>query len=376
MKKILMTAMLDSVHTATWLNRIADGDLSIDLFPSKKFKYLHPEILKIVQNTQRVKIIQRTAAPYALNGYVDFLIHEVLGSKIQYFSRQSHFLRSVRKTSYSFVHALEIQGAGYLVSKLPRSSKDPRVIVTNWGSDIYFFSKFQEHEIRIRETLNRADGYSAECFRDYQLAKDFGFNGAMLPLIPNSGNFQIENDIVPSQRKQIIVKSYGGTFGLGNLTIEVVKKHLHTNTGFNYFFYSVSDEYIELVEELSEKFPGRVKFTTQRKPVPSEVLKKEFSKSRIYIGASLSDGISTSFLEALTTGTFPIQTITSCADEWEAKGVTVSLVKTDFSEIFQALEAACVDDALVDAAAIQNLKVVKEYLDPTKLSLVAKSFYV
>jgi hypothetical protein len=52
---------------------------------------------------------------------------------------------------------------------------------------------------------------------------------------------------------------------------------------------------------------------------------ENFANSRIYIGASRSDGISTSFLEALVLGAYPIQTNTSCGNEWVEKGFHAQL---------------------------------------------------
>jgi glycosyltransferase involved in cell wall biosynthesis len=64
---------------------------------------------------------------------------------------------------------------------------------------------------------------------------------------------------------------------------------------------------------------------------------EKFANSRIYVGASRSDGISTSFLEALVLGAYPIQTNTSCANEWVDKGFHAHLIEPNRDAIFQAL---------------------------------------
>jgi glycosyltransferase involved in cell wall biosynthesis len=55
-----------------------------------------------------------------------------------------------------------------------------------------------------------------------------------------------------------------------------------------------------------------------------------FASSRIYVGISLSDGISTSLLEAMAMGAFPIQTSTACVDEWFADGVSGYRIDKEF----------------------------------------------
>ncbi len=50
------------------------------------------------------------------------------------------------------------------------------------------------------------------------------------------------------------------------------------------------------------------------------------SRSRANIGFSKSDGISTSLLEAMTMGAFPIETGTACASDWIQDGVSGAIV--------------------------------------------------
>jgi glycosyltransferase involved in cell wall biosynthesis len=97
--------------------------------------------------------------------------------------------------------------------------------------------------------------------------------------------------------------------------------------------------------------------------------------SRIYIGCSVSDGISTSFLEALTKGVYPIQTNTSCAGEWIDKGAIASLIDLDIDQLEEALQFAINDDKAVDSAAEKNLEVANNLLTSAKVAPIAQKFY-
>jgi hypothetical protein len=97
--------------------------------------------------------------------------------------------------------------------------------------------------------------------------------------------------------------------------------------------------------------------------------------SRIYIGCSISDGISTSFLEALTKGVYPIQTNTSCAGEWIDKGAVASLIDLDIDQLDEALHLAINDDKVVDFAADKNLKITNSLLTLAKVAPIAQKFY-
>ena len=46
---------------------------------------------------------------------------------------------------------------------------------------------------------------------------------------------------------------------------------------------------------------------------PHDEILRQFGRARLYLGISISDAISTSVLEAMSMGAFPIQTDTSCS---------------------------------------------------------------
>jgi glycosyltransferase involved in cell wall biosynthesis len=101
-----------------------------------------------------------------------------------------------------------------------------------------------------------------------------------------------------------------------------------------------------------------------------------FESARIYVGISLSDGISVSLQEAMVCGTFPIQTDTSCAGEWitnEKSGFIVS--PNDHDGLVKAIRTALENDDLVDAAAEINYEVARKRLDKSKVMSVSNNFY-
>ena len=101
----------------------------------------------------------------------------------------------------------------------------------------------------------------------------------------------------------------------------------------------------------------------------------EFLKSRIYLGSSESDGISTSFLQALITGTFPIQTNTSCASEWISRGANASIIPLDSTLMYNKIRGALLNDQMVDNASEINFKVARKYLDYEVVKKKAFKFY-
>tara|TARA_Y100000310_G_scaffold192929_1_gene192845 strand:+ start:162 stop:551 length:390 start_codon:yes stop_codon:yes gene_type:complete len=94
-----------------------------------------------------------------------------------------------------------------------------------------------------------------------------------------------------------------------------------------------------------------------------EILRHQ-GESRVYLGLGISDGLPNALLEAMIMGAFPIQSNTSCADEWIQDGKTGILVHPeDPQAIAAAIQRAVTDDTLVNRAADINTRVAAERLD-------------
>jgi glycosyltransferase involved in cell wall biosynthesis len=379
-KNILLIGMLNSVHFANWLERIQFIDRNIYLFPSRQYKNLHPKINEIVSKSNSIKVV--TLVPnLRLSVYLEFVLDTKWFHWSKYFSRKNRLNRLLRKKQFSKIHAIEIQHAAYLLhNSLPPELTFENIIVTNWGSDIYFFSQFPEHATKIRESLAMANYYSAECMRDYDLARKFGFTGIDLPLVPNSTTFSekhFQRTLLSSrQRHQIIIKCYGSTFGYGQMLLEIANEVLLKYKDLNVYAYSVTEELIQDAENLGKIFTDRFRYTTVRSPVTHEKMLEEFSQSRIYIGASKSDGISTSFLEALATGAFPIQTSTSCAGEWVENGAHAGIVQPTKHIIEEKFQEVINEFEFLENAQSRNLEISKARLSYSTIARITQDFYL
>ena len=371
--------MFDSIHLARWLSQFENEKIDFVLFPSKKFKYVNCDLLKLVTSEKIASY--RFAKPYFVFKYIGFMDYFLVSIfKLLKLNLKLLFLRRItHKNIFNYIHAIELQGAAYLYDLLPEQIQDrTSLIVTNYGSDIQYFQDIPEHQERIRSVLSKADFYSAECQRDYESALKLGFKGKFLPCIPNAGGFKneiFELNLVPSnERNLIMAKCYGGTFGLGELIIDALERFLRTNSDVKIIMHSVTDDLLNKSKNLRVAFPNQVVIYTVREKIPRYKILDYLSKSKIYIGASKSDGISTSFLEALCLGAYPIQTDTSCANEWIELGFFGSIIRPDTSEIFTAINVSYFDKELENKRA-QNLENAKRYLSYDLIQLQAIKFY-
>ena len=367
--------MVDSIHTFHWLERISTSNFEIHILPSRKFRKIHPNIVKLIKENRNLMLITTLNQP-SLSPYYDYLSELIL--KIFGFNRSKKLQNALNNQNYDFIHALEIQHAGYiLLESIDKVGKDTKLILTNWGSDIFYYSQFLDHRQKIVRLLSIVHKYSAECKRDYELAIDLGFKGELLELIPNSYSYKVPINKLSkaSERKQITAKTYGGIFGLGEIIIECANQILSIDKSISFYLFSVTEDLEPRVRSLVKTYPNRVFYSTVRDSIDNSQLLDEFSKSRIYIGASKSDGISTSFLEAMSQGAYPIQTNTSCASEWIIKGCKATVVGTSQNEILEATIRAMHDDLLVDSAQISNKKILPELTEFNMLKNKAVSFY-
>ena len=379
--QVLVIGMLDSVHLARWLNQFIREDIDFIIVSSKKYKKIHPLMQSLIKSKHKARY-QLGSSPKVvlLAGYFDFLkicLHKVSRLK-NHRARIVEKVLSVRKIDY--IHAFELQGAGYLLNEIqPTLLLQARIIVTNWGSDIFYFKRFPDHTEKIRNVLILADLYSAECFRDYELAAELGFSGINLPCIPNGGGFAIEardeTFISPSNRNQILIKGYGGVFGRAKSVIELIPAIASRFPQVCFYIYSVTDDILPEIRKLPDNLKSRIAFSTVRNKLSHQEILHQFARSRIYVGCSESDGISTSFIESLIYGAYPIQTNTSCANEWIQRGARASIIAPDSSTLLDEICRALNDDNLVNSVSESNFEIAKEFLSEEVVKNSALQFY-
>jgi hypothetical protein len=283
--------------------------------------------------------------------------------------RALRLARTVRRLQPDIVHSLEMQHAAYLTLEARNHYGDnfPAWILSNWGNDIYLFGRLPGHGDKIKTVLAGADYYACECRRDVELARAFGFRGECFPVQPNAGGFHLEHlrqlrqPGSTSARHCIMLKGYQG-WGRALVGLRAIELCADLLKGYRVLIYNVQDEDVRTAAELLRQGTG----------IPIEIVPhcsheemlRWHGQARISIGLSITDGVSTSFLEALVMGSFPIQSYTACADEWITHGETGFLVHPDDPEaVAAAIRRAVTDDALVDRAAEINARVAAEKLD-------------
>ena len=371
-KKVLVVGMLDSIHLARWLDQFKDQDIQFLLFPSSPHRRVRPELKALLQGGSK--------ATYRLVGGARWWALPLwLADKLFGNILRGWLLRSqVSRFSPDFIHLLEFQNAGYIALRALKGGRKPgpRIIATNWGSDIYWFRRFPKHESKIRNLLAASDFYSAECQRDVSLALSLGFKGVVLPVIPNAGGFDdhvLSRPTTPiGNRNVIAIKGYDGWVGRAKVALAAVEEIADSISGLEVVVYSANVGVLRTARKVASTTGLQIKVHRKGSLTHTEMLDL-FAKSKIYVGISESDGISTSLLESMAMGAIPVQTSTSCCDEWfQDSGVSVSEISVSAvaGAILRGLSLAG-----NQANSDKNREIVRQRANARDVFLKAKVFY-
>lgn len=384
--RILFVAIPHSIHTARWIDQLNDQGWDLHLVPSQpaalhsllqgkvsfhRFAYVdHPVTRRLA-----IKILSRW--PYARgSGHAKRLIEKLnLGTSAYWLE---HVIRSVKP---DLVHSLEIQHAGYLTLGGYERSKGslPPWLVSNWGSDIYLFGNLASHRAQVRRVMETCSHYTCECQRDVALARQYGFTGEVMPVLPAGGGFHLEQmqDFRQpgpvSARRTILLKGYQNFAGRALAGLRAIEMCADLLTGYRVIIQIASPD-VQMAAELVAARTG-IQIEIVDYSDYTDALRR-FGAARVHMGLSISDGISQSLLEAMVMGAFPIQSCTACADEWVEDGKGGFIVPPEDPQLIAAaLRQALTDDQLVDQAAAINAEIAQQRLAHTLVKDQAVAMY-
>jgi glycosyltransferase involved in cell wall biosynthesis len=378
-KKILIVAMLDSIHTARWLKQFKNDNFDFVLFPSTPNRRIHPEIAKLInESSNSAFMIIRTMKYLSLPLCILDLIFK---NRIRGYILQKVVDNS--STPFSMVHAHEIQHAGYLVFEaLSRTKQKPLLILSIWGSDIFWFKQFPSHRKKITQVLSMTNQLICECTRDIESVKQLGYRGKNPVIMSASGGFDFQNPlhtaqkIRPSERNLILIKGYMGFVGRADLALRALSNIALEIRNQPIIVYSSDFRSRRIARHLMSKHGLNITCYKKRQ-LSHEKMLSLFSDARVHIGMSESDGLPGSLRESMFCGCFPIQTDTSCADEWITDGISGYIVPiNDEKKLQLSIQHALRDNELVDNAAILNIASALQRLNGSSITKAARFIYL
>lgn len=369
--RILIVGMSESPHLITWLEGLAVSQIveKVWIFPSD-----------FPINQIKIDGLRIMKFPYFLFEKSQNYFFRIM----DYFTKRlwrSYFLyREINRIMPTHLHFHETQHGAYIYNAIanhPKNRFSGKTILSTWGSDLIVYGKVESHKQRIEQVLSWTDLLTSERPEDFEVAEVNGFRGKFCaPLYITIGNRMDRTALVrPSDRKVVLIKGYQDNHGraLNALaSVELLSKELDLSD-FQFEIFSAG-EAVALKAELMKVENGLTIRVLPR--LPKLELIEHFKVARAYIGLAISDGLSTSMVEAMICGAFPIQSKNSSASEFLVSEINGGVVDPwDIQEVCRLLKLALMDDVLVDqAAVINNEKVDLMYNWETGLNRL-KSIY-
>jgi hypothetical protein len=294
----------------------------------------------------------------------------------------SSLAAAIRTLQPDMVHSLELQHGAYLCLEARRRMEDsfPIWMASNWGSDVFLFRKLPSHSLALREVMQGLDALHSECARDNVFAAELGFKGIGFPNVPASGGSDpqllAETAVItaPSQRKLLLIKGYHGWAGRGQHLLLALHKIAPMLKKYRIRVTHGDAAMIDMVRAIAAE-DGLDIAVDQYYPDHKTALAR-LMQARAVVGCGISDGISTTVLEAMMVGTFPVQSDTACACEWFESGIGGIIVPPHNTGAFaEAIARALTDDRLVDDAAVVNREVVMKRWNTDKVGPIIVQAY-
>ena len=362
--------MADSVHMANWLHQFRGRKYEFLIVSSSPHRRLHPKLRSLL-------VTPGYSMPFLSRYFSVFLwlADRILSDRI----RGGLIAKHINHFNPDVVHILEFQNAGYAFLRAAKKIRKPdnaAVLLTPYGSDIYWFANYQGHLRRIKALLQLADAMSCECRRDEELATNLGFLGVFTPRIPAFGALRLVGRPVGfARRNTIVIKGYHNKWGRAGEALKALRRICDQLEGYDLVIYSAN---------LSTYFhwfffwmrTGLKPRIHHKGKLSQDQLFEIFDRALVFIGLSRSDGISASMVEAMAHGAIPIQSRTSCCGEWMDDGIGGFLV--DYEDV-AAISAAVIrilrDQVFWNEASQHNLQALQERLDSVRVSRDALQTY-
>jgi len=359
--KILVVGMADSIHLARWLSQFKNQGFQFRLVSSSPHRRIHPVIRSL---------LNESSEQYSI-GWVSRLLSLPLWIADRF---TSDFFRGlvIAAQAASFkpdvTHVLEFQNGGYSYlsgRRFSRALRSSKLLLTPYGSDIYWFQKYPTHLKRIRDLVGFAQALSAECRRDELLAQKYGFTGMFGPRIPAFGAMELDvSRSTNKARKVIAIKGYQNKWGQALNALSALERIVKDLGGYEIKVFSCNKATISAARELSKRHGLNIT-TFKKGTLTNQEVQAILSESVAMVALSTSDGISASMIEAMANGAVPIQSKTSCCDEWLDQGVGGFLVDyDDVDEVAARLKFVIENPEFRERAARHNFASLSSKLNP------------
>ncbi len=301
-----------------------------------------------------------------------------------FFSEGKILSSVIKKWKPDVIHTLGLYPASFFYLQVKKGYKlDNTWVVTLRGGPEFALERLKPERAKaIKEVLQACDQLIADNKQNYDYAKELGIDESKLsPLgvVPGTGGVDVDalsslRKEPPSKQRLILwPKAYECPASKSLPVYEALRLCWDKIKPCEIYMTAMIPE----THMWFETLPDEIKKSCHcMDRIPRKELLELMARSRVLLSPSLIDGIPNSLYEAMATGAFPIvspiETLQGVVFEKENVLFARNLYP---HEIAEALARAMSDDALVDAARGNNLKLVKKLADRDIIREKVESYY-
>jgi glycosyltransferase involved in cell wall biosynthesis len=374
-RSILLVGDLNSTHFQSWVRALCQIGLFEKVYIAKFTKNKLSPLARDFLFTKELNLTFLDIGNDENSLIRKFILIRRLKAKINELERQS----------LDVVHFFNFQDAGYKILSSSSFSKfimflkenGAKVYLSSYGSDLTFYLKNSIERRLIHELLKFVDHVVVESKREIGILKDELHFSKEISYVKTNGigisNILSEEEFNVTPRNLILVKGNFGFVGRPFSALDLILKALPfvQIKNFKVIFYSVPAEISKVLKLTLDNFEIDYKIYSPLE-ISHEKMFFLFRNSRIYIGCSLTDGLSTSAVEAASQGAAVFQTDSSSIGEHVEKGLEVCLINLyNLDASMDTFINILNDDKLYKEIAINNLDYIRKNFsyDINKLDL-------
>jgi glycosyltransferase involved in cell wall biosynthesis len=384
--------MIDSIHLARYIekNISSNKNFVYILIGSTPSTRIHPKIIECIKDGKMyyfyhkrfiVDILIQNAPCHILK-----VLSKLFSKKLQSSYESNYQIRNYQnfvkqECNIIILHIFEMQWAGYMcLNDINFLKEKTKIYYTNYGSDIAYFGKFPDHLLKINDLLSKVDLYFSECKRDIEIVKKLGYQGRIAPLnlnspINTSKIWKVGNLSKTSTRRIISIKAYDSFVGRSVSILDALLELSSHLEGFKLVFFSAS-HYFRDVIAVPQLVNCGIQHEIYLHGSLNEVQMYDLlTKSRIILSNSKCDGVSTSILEGIINGAYPITSSSGCLADWVELGENNLFDWRDFSKMKSNILEALSNDQLVDNFFSNNSEKVIQLIEKRQNEFTMNDVY-
>jgi glycosyltransferase involved in cell wall biosynthesis len=360
--KILFVSM-PSVHVTRWIENLKDTEHELfwfDILNRGKLDTLHSVIQFTGWKKRKLSYIK---GEYQLQKHFPML-YEKIQSLLEVTTNEA-LEKVILDIQPDIVHSFELHSCCTPILATMQKYSNLKWLYSCWGTDLYYYQQFSKYIKKINEVLQRVNFLHTDCERDFTFAKQLGFTGKHVGVIPGGTGYKLQElevfKLSFNERKIILVKGYEHHFGRGLNVVKALHGLQKEIQEFDVVVFGAHPVVIDYIKsnDLHFTFFDRHELTHHK-------LMELMGKSLLYIGNSISDGMANTLLEAIVMGAFPIQSNPGgVTEEIIQDGVNGFLIIDPESllEIKEKISSILKDFDLIKTATLINEKIALDKLN-------------